>query len=44
MINSFGIEKMGSHGDHRGVLLACKDEKIGYHRLSFEQDLSKASN
>ena len=25
---------MSSHDDHRGVLLACQDEKIGYHRLS----------
>ena len=28
---------MGSVGDHQGVLLACQDEEIGYHRLSFEQ-------
>ena len=24
--NSFGIEKIGSHGDYRGVLLACQHE------------------
>ena len=28
---------MGIHGDHRGVLLTCQDEKIGCHTLSFEQ-------
>ena len=34
---------MGSHGDHRGVLLACQDEKwavIGYHS---SKHLSKPS-
>ena len=31
------MKKVGSHGDHWGVLLASLDEKIGYHRLSFEQ-------
>ena len=30
------LKKVGSHGDHREVLLACQDEKIG-HRKLFEQ-------
>ena len=28
---------MGSHSDHPGVPLACQNERIGYHRLLFEQ-------
>ena len=32
------LKKLGSHGDHRLVLLVCQDEKkIGYHRLLYEQ-------
>ena len=33
-------KKVGSHGDHRGVLLDCQDEKIGYHASKY---LSKPS-
>ena len=25
------LKRMSSHGDHWGVLLACQDEKTGYH-------------
>ena len=31
------MNKLGSHGDHQGVILACQDGKIGYHGLLFEQ-------
>ena len=24
------LKKLGSHGDHRGVLSVCQDEKIDY--------------
>ena len=24
------LKKLGSHGDHRGVISVCQDEKIGY--------------
>ena len=42
VINSFDIEKkMGSHGDHRRVLLACQDESIGYHSSKNLSKLSK---
>ena len=27
------LRKVGSQGDHRGVLLACQDEKIGYNKI-----------
>ena len=38
------LKKMGSHGDHRGVLLACQGEKMSYHRLSHSSKyLSKPS-
>ena len=33
-------KKVGSHGDYRGVLLDCQDEKIGYHASKY---LSKPS-
>ena len=31
------MKKVGSHGGHREVLLACQDEKIGCHRVLIQQ-------
>ena len=35
------LKKVGSHGDNRGVLLACEDEKIGYLGYYSSKYLSK---
>ena len=40
VINRFGMEKVGRHVDHGGVLLVCQLEKQGYHS---SKDLSEPS-